>query len=183
MKTVALKKILKLKSYYGAARMREIYAGRKTWTIVQIIQEIGPKYAIPPKDLIWTALRKDFFTPRALRLLACKFATRALSRVANPDPRSVRAVEVARRYAVGMATDAELDSARVEAEAAWEAAAGMFNNTTGPTRAACAVVDVDADAAATATGTYATEEEEVAECANQISDIMAAALEDEEAGR
>ena len=54
-----------------------------------------------------------------LRLFACDVAEDALSLVASPDPRIVKAIEVARRFAVGNATGAELSAARA---AAWAAA-------------------------------------------------------------
>ena len=55
-----------------------------------------------------------------LRLFACDVAEDALSRVESPDPRSVDAITVARRFALGEATVDELDAAW---DAAWAAAA------------------------------------------------------------
>ena len=60
-------------------------------------------------------------TDSNLRLFACDVAEDALSLVESPDPRSLAAIEVARRYAVGAATRGELDAAR---DAAWDAAWG-----------------------------------------------------------
>ena len=58
-----------------------------------------------------------------LRLFACDVAEDALSLIDSPDPRSVAAIEVARRYAVGDATSAELCAAGAAAwDAAWDAA-------------------------------------------------------------
>ena len=54
-----------------------------------------------------------------LRIFAARCAESALALVANPDPRSLAACEVARRHALGMATNAELAAARA---AAWAAA-------------------------------------------------------------
>ena len=62
-------------------------------------------------------------TEANLRLFACDVAEDALSLVENPDPRSVAAIEVARRYAVGAATRDELDAAQAAARAAARAAA------------------------------------------------------------
>ena len=58
-----------------------------------------------------------------LRLFACDVAEDALSLVASPDPRSVSAIEVARRFAAGGATDDELAAAWAAAWAAARAAA------------------------------------------------------------
>lgn len=66
-----------------------------------------------------------------LHEFACDCAERVLSRVDNPDPRSVEAVRVKRRWLAGEAGDDELEAARVAAwgaalvgawVAAWEAA-------------------------------------------------------------
>ena len=58
-----------------------------------------------------------------LRLFACDVAEDALSRVESPDPRSVDAITVARRFALGEATVDELDAAWAAArDAVWAAA-------------------------------------------------------------
>jgi hypothetical protein len=59
----------------------------------------------------------------AWRLFAVRRARRALSRIPNPDPRSVAACDVAERHAAGLATDDELAQARRSACAAAYAAA------------------------------------------------------------
>ena len=56
------------------------------------------------------------------RLHAVWCARRALARVESPDPRSVEAVDVAERFANGLATKEELTVAREAAmDAAWDA--------------------------------------------------------------
>ena len=56
-----------------------------------------------------------------IRMLACDFAESVLHLTDDPVP--AETIRVARAYAVGQATDAELDAARAAAEAAAEAAA------------------------------------------------------------
>jgi len=63
--------------------------------------------------------RLDNWTKRTARLFACDCAERAVSRIGNPDPRSVEAISVARRYAAGQATHKDLAAAW---DAAWDAA-------------------------------------------------------------
>jgi hypothetical protein len=63
---------------------------------------------IPPQDRLWVVLREEVIPARELRLLACLWARRALSRVKNPDPRSLHAIEVSERFARGEATEEEL---------------------------------------------------------------------------
>jgi hypothetical protein len=122
-KTVTVEDVLKRNPCYPESRMREIYAGRADWTALQIIQEIGPKFNIPPADLLWTVLDESLIDARSLRLLACAFAESALlaERAAGhePDARSFAAVEVSRKFAVGEATAKDLSAAR---SAAWSAA-------------------------------------------------------------
>lgn len=123
MKTVTVDQVLAWKPCYPPERIREIYAGRETWTFRQIVNEIGPKFNIPTIDLIWTGLHPEFITDQQMRLLACKWATAALERERNagrePDARSWAAVEVSSRFANGHATETELAAAEA---AAWEAA-------------------------------------------------------------
>src|SRR3989304_2432045 len=61
---------------------------------------------------------------RTARLFACDCSEWALSLFAEPDPRSIQAIWVARLYAVGKATEIELDAAWAAARAAAWAAAG-----------------------------------------------------------
>ena len=72
--------------------------------------------ALPLEDIVWAITQAMGLPDRILRLSAVDSARRALSRVADPHPDSVRAVDVAERHAHGEATDAEL-------AAAWAAAA------------------------------------------------------------
>jgi hypothetical protein len=74
---------------------------------------------VPAEDRLWVLLHTDFLPERTMRLLACDWADRALSLVGSPDPRSVAALEVARRYARGETTREELD---VASAAAWAVA-------------------------------------------------------------
>ena len=64
---------------------------------------------IPKKDRMWVLLREDVIPARALRLLACGWAEDACLRTGWNDERSLNAIAVARRFAVGEATEAEDD--------------------------------------------------------------------------
>ena len=66
-------------------------------------------------DALWCLCCADA-SDGAIRLLACDFAQEVAH--FNADPRVRTAIEVARRHAVGDATDAELESARKAARAA-----------------------------------------------------------------
>jgi len=90
---------------------------------------------------------------RTARLFACDCSEWALSLFAEPDPRSIQAIWVARLYAVGKATEIELDAAwaaaRAAAWAAAGAAAGAARDAAGAAAwAAAGVASVAAGAAA-----------------------------------
>ena len=74
-------------------------------------------------------------TDSNLRLFACDVAEDALSLVESPDPRSLAAIEVARRYAVGAATRGELAAAW---DAAWDAARAAAGAAAGGAAGAAA---------------------------------------------
>ena len=82
--------------------------------------------AIANTDRVWALIA--LLDDRHQRLFACDCADRALGRVATPDPRSVAAVVVARRFANGDATVKELNAARY---AAWTAAGGAAGGAAG----------------------------------------------------
>ena len=86
-----------------------------------VISEDAPrKYACKKARLL---RRIEAWDEKTARLFAVKCAIDALSRIANPDPRSINACDVADRYAEGQATRDELAAARAAAgAAAWDAA-------------------------------------------------------------
>jgi hypothetical protein len=81
------------------------------------------KIAGTRRTVVWALTERQ--TDRVLRRFACDVAEGALrsarSAGREPDPRSWAAIEVARRNAVGRATDEELAAARDAAWAAWAA--------------------------------------------------------------
>jgi hypothetical protein len=88
------------------------------------LEEVLGAEDVDAGDRVWAALEvPGVLSDRELRLFACGCAERALSRVKEPDPRSVEAVRVSRRYADGLATEEELVAAR---EAAWAARAAAW---------------------------------------------------------
>lgn len=82
---------------------------------------------IPAGDRLWAVLRDEFIPAPILHEIACRCAEDALSRIDNPDPRSIHAIAVKRRWIAGEATDAELAAARAAAwAAAWAASAAAW---------------------------------------------------------
>ena len=82
---------------------------------------------VDAEDKLWSVLREEFIPAPILHEFDCVCAEYALSLIENPDPRSIRAIEVKRTWLRGEATDEELAAARHAADdaaraAAWDAA-------------------------------------------------------------
>jgi len=105
---------------YPRQRVINLFDGRERLSALDML-----RLDIPAEDRMWAVLREDLIDARALHLLACDFAERAMSRIDNPDPRSIKAIEIKRLWVDGKATDGDLaaawDAART---AAWDAARG-----------------------------------------------------------
>ena len=101
------------------ALMYSIAQRQDRWTALDILE----LKEIPDEDKLWAVLREELIEPEKLHEFACRCAERALSRVENPDPRSVAAIEAKRAWMKGEISDAELASAWAAAWAAVRAAA------------------------------------------------------------
>lgn len=120
MKTITYEQFLKFDPCYSddpekKALMDAIAARRGRWSALDILA----LDEIPPADRLWAVLREELIDAPILHEFACRCAERALSRIENPDPRSLRFIEVKRAWLRGKATDEELAAAEA---AAWAAA-------------------------------------------------------------
>lgn len=104
----------------GRRRLR--YYARKLGGSADALEILALR-RIPAEDRLWAVLRAEFIPDRILHEFACRCAEDALSRIDNPDPRSINAIAVKRRWIAGEATDEELAAARAAAETAADAAA------------------------------------------------------------
>ena len=77
---------------------------------------------VSAEDKLWSVLREEFIPASMLHEFACVCAEYALSLIDNPDPRSIKAIEVKRAWIRGEATNEELETARYAADAALDAA-------------------------------------------------------------
>ncbi len=80
---------------------------------------------IPFRDRVWVIMRADLVSKKLMRLFAVWCARQVQHEI--KDERSLKAIEVAERFALGEATEVELSAARSAAEsaarsAAWSAA-------------------------------------------------------------
>ena len=131
---------------------------------------------IPAEDRLLALLREEVVPARELRLLACDWAEAACRKTGWADARSIAAIAVARRFAVGEASEAELAAARSAAwkarTAAWATSKSAWSPRGAAAEAAAAAADVRAMEALSASKT--------AEWAVQ-SEVWSAAAEEEAA--
>lgn len=131
MKTITYEQFLQFKPCYLSnpdkkKLMDSIAQRRERWSALDILELEN----IPAADRLWAVLREELIDAPILHELACRCAERALSRVENPDPRCLRAIEIKRAWLRGKATDEELvlalaaaqDAARAARHATWAAA-------------------------------------------------------------
>jgi len=114
----------------------------------------------PAVDRLWVVLREEWVDDATLRLFACDCAERVLPLLEKKfpdDKRPRQAIEVARRYAEGDATDEELRAAQM---AAWAAATEVSwaARATGWAAAAEVAADVGARSARAAGAEWAVVE-------------------------
>lgn len=102
-------------SEQGRRRLR--YYARKLGGSANALEILALR-RIPAEHRLWAVLREEFIPAPMLHACACRCAEDALSRIDNPDPRSINAIVVKRRWIAGEATDEELAAAE---DAAWVA--------------------------------------------------------------
>ena len=120
MKTITYEEFLDFDPCYlgdpdRKALMDSIAQRQDRWTALDILE----LEEIPDEDKLWAVLREELIEPEKVHEFACRCAERALSRVGNPDSRSIAAIAAKRAWMRGEITDAELAAAR---DAAWGAA-------------------------------------------------------------
>ena len=117
---ITFEQILAFKPCYDKAKIRALFGDREsvTW------EQVAECEAVPLNDRVWLGTMLMDATQQRLFAVLC--ARYVLSQQATADPRSVSACDVAERFAVGDATQQELESARSAARsarsAAWSAA-------------------------------------------------------------
>lgn len=159
MKTITYEQFLEFDPCYlydpeKKALMESIAQRQEHWSAMDILEMEN----IPAEDRLWAVLREELIDAPILHEFACRCAERALSRIENPDPRSLRAIEVKRTWLRGEATDEELaaaqDAARAARHATWAAAEAAALDFAEAAAAEAAALD-SAEAAAWAAARYA----------------------------
>lgn len=117
MKTVTYEQFLKfnpcwLETEEGRKRLRKY---KDWWEDGKTALDILSLEEISADDRLWTVLRPEFIEDNILHEFACRCAERALSRIDNPDPRSIAAIEAKRAWIMGEISDDKLKIAQNEA--------------------------------------------------------------------
>ena len=113
---------------------------------------------ISAEDRLRSVWREEFIPAPILHEFACVCAEYALTLIDDPDPRSIKAIEVKRAWLRGEVTDSELDAAR---DAAWDASSAAMDAdrwaATASSAAAASSAAMDASDAAWNTAWHASE--------------------------
>jgi hypothetical protein len=115
MKTVTVDQFLTFGPCWGEEEVRKFAGDKNEWTALDVLKAED----VSAEDKLWAVLREDFIDVPILHEFACRCAENALKLVDNPDPRSVNAIAVKRRWMRGEATDVDLAAAWT---AAWDVA-------------------------------------------------------------
>ena len=124
MNTVTYEEFLEFKPCWldeegGAERIKayfDRFGGRMSALDILNLDDVSTE------DKLWSVLREEFIPAPILHEFACVCAEYALSLIENPDPRSIKAIEVKRAWMRSEATDGELAAARWAASDAARAA-------------------------------------------------------------
>lgn len=126
MSDITLKSLIERRACYSRERLEALFD--RPYTPLEVLtNQHGPWADVPDDDRLWAVLHKGVIDDRTLLLFACDCAERASERERKagrkPHADSWKAIEVARRFADGKATNEELEAARCAAYAAAYAAA------------------------------------------------------------
>ncbi|CZT57842.1 hypothetical protein BN3661_02193 [Eubacteriaceae bacterium CHKCI005] len=107
--TVTYEQFLKFKPCWlndrkRATQLKEIGSRKKEWNALDVLRLEEVNIA----DRMWAVLREEFLSANLLHEYACRCADYALSKIDNPDPRSIQAVEAKRKWMRGEISDTEL---------------------------------------------------------------------------
>ena len=102
-----------------STRLKKIGSRKREWNALDVLR----LEEVTIEDRMWAVLREEFLPAHLLHEYACRCADYVLSKIDNPDPRSVNAIKAKRKWLRGEISNKELTTARNEARAvAWNAA-------------------------------------------------------------
>jgi len=121
MKRITVDLVMSFDPCYDRETVSKLFAGKK-WMLPTTVLKLD---TVSAEDKIWLLCRNEFVSEQNLRLFACDCAERVLpifEKEYPEDNRPRKAIETARLFANGEATQKEMDAAWAAARAAaWEA--------------------------------------------------------------
>ena len=125
MKTVTYEEFLKLdpRRFCKKGSVARIKACFKRFGGSMSALDILTLANVSAEDKLGAVLFEEFIPAPTLHEFACVCAEYALTLVNNPDPRTIKVIEVKRAWLRGEATDEELAAARATSRTAWAARA------------------------------------------------------------
>tara|TARA_R110001632_G_scaffold162543_2_gene280947 strand:+ start:601 stop:1209 length:609 start_codon:yes stop_codon:yes gene_type:complete len=139
-------------------------------SIIDFIEEYRTK-VVEKNDIVWVLLREDYLSDKELRLFAV-WCARQVQHLMK-DERSIKAIDVAEKFATGEASKADLTEANAAAFAAYAYADARAAYATDANAAKAAAWATDADANAAKAAAWATDADATA--ANAAANAVAAA--------
>ena len=122
MKRITVDLVMSFDPCYDRETVSKLFAGKK-WMLPTTVLKLD---TVSAEDKIWLLCRNEFVSEQNLRLFACDCAERVLpifEKEYPEDNRPRKAIETARLFANGEATQKEMDAAWAAArDAAWAAA-------------------------------------------------------------
>lgn len=110
-----------------STRLKKIGSRKREWNALDVLR----LEEVTIEDRMWAVLREEFLPAHLLHEYACRCADYVLSKIDNPDPRSVNAIKAKRKWLRGEISNKELTTARNEAWAvAWNEALGVALDAT-----------------------------------------------------
>ena len=122
MKRITVDLVMSFNPCYDRETINKLFAGKK-WMLPTTVLKLD---TVSYGDKLWLLCRSDFLDDKRWRLFACDCAERVLSifeKEYPDDNRPRKAIETARLFANGEATQKELDAAwDAASDAAWSSA-------------------------------------------------------------
>ena len=155
MKTVTYVEFLECAPYWvGVKEVEQIKAYFDRFGGKMSVLDILNLDCVSAEVKLWSVLCEEFIPEPILHEFACVCAEYALTLIDNPDPRSIKAVEVKRAWMRGEASDEELAAASDAASDAYWAACDAYDAACAACTT-CVSCDVACDADAACAACYA----------------------------
>ena len=100
---MTIKEFMEFKPCYSEEQIRKIAGEKEEWTALEILR----LDSVSAEDKLWAVLRPEFLDDTTFQM----FAEWCAQQCKQTDPVCIARIEVEKRYAQGMATEAEVEAA------------------------------------------------------------------------